>query len=317
MVSAFSRILLAYDESVGSGMALRYACGLAEPDATLAVTHALRESNFIASAATAGGFPPIDPKPMIDAVDESSDSVLKAAVEACAALGIAAEKVFAHGPPADAVVAAGRHVHADIIVVGTHARKGIARALHGSVAESIVRASDVPVLVVTPHVKTPRSQPIFRRALVAIDESHPSTAALSIAARLSTRFGTRLTLCNVDDSNSGKFGGDAAEAIGSDVPAAVAFLLERAAAAKDIAPFLDDEVIVEGEPADAIEHAAMQRNCDVIIVGSHARRGLQRLWDGSVAESVARSSALPVLVVPLQHDASPIDAYAARHHETA
>ncbi len=298
-------------------MALRYACGLAEPGATLAVTHAIRESNFIASAATAGAFPPIDPQPMIDAVDESGDAVLKAAVEASAALGIAAEKVFAHGPPAVAVVAAAQQMHADIIVVGTHARKGIARALHGSVAESIVRASDVPVLVVSPHVKAPRSQPIFRRALVAIDESHPSTVALSAAARLSTRFGTRLTLCNVDDSSRGAFGGNAAEAIDSDVPAAVAFLLERATAAKDIAPFLDDEVIVEGEPADAIEHAAMQRNCDVIIVGSHARRGLQRLWEGSVAETVARSSALPVLVVPLQYDASRIDASDARPRETA
>jgi len=298
-------------------MALRYACGLAESGARLAVTHAIKESNFIASAATVGGFPAIDPKPMIDAVDESTDSVLKGAVEACAALGIAAEKVFAHGAPVDAVVAVGRQVHADIIVVGTHARKGIARALHGSVAENIVRASDVPVLVVTPHVKAPHSQPVFRRALVAVDESDPSTAALSIAARLSTGFGTRLTLCNVEDPFSETFGGDDAAEIDSDVPTAVAFLLERAAAAKDIAPFLDDEIIIEGEPAEAIEHAAMQRNCDVIVVGSHVRRGLQRLWDGSVAETVARSSALPVLVVPRQHDAKRSSVHDARRHKTA
>jgi len=137
MTPAFSRILLAYDESEASRMALRYTCGLAESGAALAVTHAMRESNFIASAATAGGFPPIDPKSTIDAVDESGDFVLKAAVHACGALGIAAEKVFAHGPPVDAVIGAERQMHADLIVVGTHARKGIARAVHGSVAESI------------------------------------------------------------------------------------------------------------------------------------------------------------------------------------
>jgi hypothetical protein len=51
MASAFSRILLAYDESDGSRMALRYASGLAGSGATLTVMHALKESNFIASAA--------------------------------------------------------------------------------------------------------------------------------------------------------------------------------------------------------------------------------------------------------------------------
>jgi len=164
-------------------------------------------------------------------------------------------------------------------------------------------------------MKAPRNKPVFRRALVAIDESDPSTAALLIAARLATGSGTRLTLCNVDDSAD--FGDDDAQSLEPDVSAAVAFFLERATAVKDIAPFLDDEIIVEGEPANAIEHSAMQRNCDVIIVGSHGRRGLQRLWDGSVAETVARSSAIPVLVVPVPHDAIRLEAHSSQRRDTA
>lgn len=317
MAPAFSRILLAYDESAGSRVALRYACALAESGATLVVAHASAGTNFIASAAKAGGFPPIDPQPMIDAVDESGDAVLRAAVDACAALGIAAERVFAHGNPVDAVVAAGRQVNADVIVVGTHARKGIARAVQGSVAESILRASDVPVLVVTRHVKAPRSTPVFQRALVAVDESDPSTAALAVAARFATGFGTRLTLCNANDLDGVEFGDNDAEFIDADISAAVTFFLKRAAAVKNIAPFLDDEIVVEGEPAGAIEHAAMQRNCDVIIVGSHGRRGIERLFDGSVAEAVVRSSALPVLVVPVHHDADQVETHPARRDKTA
>jgi len=317
MAPPFARILLAYDESAGSRIALNYACGLVEPGATLSVTHALAQSNFIASAAKAGAFPPTDPQPMIDAVDEFGDGILKTAVEACAALGIVAHKVLAHGAPVDAVVAAAKQVHADLIVVGTHARKGIARAVQGSVAESIVRASDVPVLVVTRHVKLPRSKPVFVRALVAIDESDPSTAALAAAGRLSTGFGTRLTLCNVVDSSGAESGRGDENAIESDVTAAVTFFLARASAAKDIAPFLDDEIVVEGAPADAIEHAARQANCDVIVVGSHRRRGLQRLFDGSVSESVARSSALPVLVVPARHEQSGTETEDAGRREPA
>jgi nucleotide-binding universal stress UspA family protein len=314
MAPPFARILLAYDESAASRLALRYACALAESGATLAVTHALAESNFIASAEKAGCFPAVDPKHMIDAVDESGDAVLKTAVDACGALGIAARKIFAHGAPADAVVTAGRQMDADLIVVGTRARTGIARAVQGSVAESILRASDVPVLVINRHVKTPRS-PIFGRALVAIDESDASTAALAIAARIATCFGTRLTLCNVDDSSSSEFEDDDAGPCELDMNAAVTLLLERAEVVKDVAAFLDDEIIVDGGPADAIEHAAMQRNCDIIVVGSHGRRGWQRLWDGSVAESVVRSSALPVLVAPLRHDVRRIEAPGARHRQ--
>ena len=61
---------------------------------------------------------------------------------------------------------------------------------------------------------------------------------------------------------------------------------------------IDDLVVAEGEPAVEIENVALQRNCDLIIIGSHARHGLERLFLGSVAEAVVRDSSLPVLVSP-------------------
>ncbi len=50
--------------------------------------------------------------------------------------------------PREAALAVAKDVDADLIVIGTHGRRGIARALIGSVAESIVRTSPVPVLTV-------------------------------------------------------------------------------------------------------------------------------------------------------------------------
>src|SRR5664279_3621275 len=133
MVLVLSRILLAYDDSAGSRVALQYACALAETGAAVAVAHACKESNFVASAAMAGSFPAVDPTSIIAAVDEQSDLVLKAAVAACAAHGVTAEKVFVHDSPADGLVAAARNMHAELIVVGTHGRKGVARTVLGSV----------------------------------------------------------------------------------------------------------------------------------------------------------------------------------------
>ena len=50
--------------------------------------------------------------------------------------------------PREAILAAAQDLSADLVVMGTHGRRGIARALIGSVAEAIVRVSPVPVLTV-------------------------------------------------------------------------------------------------------------------------------------------------------------------------
>jgi len=53
----------------------------------------------------------------------------------------------------------------------------------------------------------------------------------------------------------------------------------------------------EGEPASEILHATEKLGCDLIIMGTHGRSGLGRLFMGSVAEKVLRHAACPVLVI--------------------
>lgn len=56
----------------------------------------------------------------------------------------------------------------------------------------------------------------------------------------------------------------------------------------------------EGDPAEAIIHVANSRGASLIVMGTHQRRGMERLFRGSVAERVLRASPCPVLVVPLE-----------------
>jgi nucleotide-binding universal stress UspA family protein len=56
-----------------------------------------------------------------------------------------AEGILRMGPPADEILAVARERKADLIVMGTHGRTGLAHALLGSVAEKVVRRSEVPV----------------------------------------------------------------------------------------------------------------------------------------------------------------------------
>jgi universal stress protein A len=60
---------------------------------------------------------------------------------------------------------------------------------------------------------------------------------------------------------------------------------------------LELEVIADQDPAEVILDRQRKGDYDLIVMGSHGRRGLQRLLMGSVAESVMRAAACPVLIV--------------------
>lgn len=61
----------------------------------------------------------------------------------------------------------------------------------------------------------------------------------------------------------------------------------------------------EGDPAPTIVAAAKERGCDLIVVGSHGRRGLRRLLLGSVAEHVLRDAPCPVLTTTMPVSTAP------------
>jgi nucleotide-binding universal stress UspA family protein len=58
-----------------------------------------------------------------------------------------------------------------------------------------------------------------------------------------------------------------------------------------------ESVLVRGDPCEGILHVARERNADLIVMGTHGRRGLSRAFLGSVAERVVRTSPTPVLTV--------------------
>jgi nucleotide-binding universal stress UspA family protein len=63
-------------------------------------------------------------------------------------------------------------------------------------------------------------------------------------------------------------------------------------------------LLAEGDPAVEIQRVAQLRRCDLVVMGTHGRTGLERLLMGSVAEHLVRRAPCPVLVVrtPLPSD---------------
>ena len=71
---------------------------------------------------------------------------------------------------------------------------------------------------------------------------------------------------------------------------------EKATALGRGAPMVDT-LAVEGNPATEIVRIAKERECDLIVIGSHGRGGLSRMILGSVADRVMRTAHCPVMVV--------------------
>lgn len=72
----------------------------------------------------------------------------------------AVEHHLLYGHPADEIIRASKNLDADVIVMGTHGRGGLSRALMGSIAAEVVRKAHCPVLT----IKLPRAGAIARKS---------------------------------------------------------------------------------------------------------------------------------------------------------
>jgi nucleotide-binding universal stress UspA family protein len=145
-MAVFTRIAVPVDGSDPSNAALRLALALAKDQgATLTLFHVV-ELNRIAAIVGVGATT-VDPSPMFDAVREAGKSVLDDASQQCAAAGVQVVRTMLEGDTVGSLLDACRSCNAQLIVMGSHGRSGVVRALFGSVAEGVLRHAPVPVLI--------------------------------------------------------------------------------------------------------------------------------------------------------------------------
>ncbi|HMM46740.1 MAG TPA: universal stress protein [Thiobacillaceae bacterium] len=183
--------------------------------------------------------------------------------------------------PARGIVDAATDVGADIIVMGQHHKGAIVRRLVGDTTAGVIGLTTSPILVV------PRAARLWeRKVLLATDGSVYSEAAAEAAGRIAHQARLPIEVVSVVTSSH-------SEARRAEAERAVAGAAERLAA---LGLRVDGQV-VEGRPDEAIIKAAEATGADLIVVGSHGRTGLTKLFMGSVAERVVGDAACPVLVV--------------------
>lgn len=193
---------------------------------------------------------------------------------------------------AEAVLArAAAEVGADALLLAPTRRGRVAGAVLGTTAQHVLRNATVPVLVL-------HGEPAVHRVLLTTDLSAHSIPAhgrgLALACALAGTPHPSLRTLHVIPPATLDETVDAADG-------------EVNAAKVELAAFLPAHAVEGrvpaacvrfGEPAQAIVHEARAWSADLLVLGTHGRRGAARLLLGSVAESVLRHAPCSVLVVP-------------------
>lgn len=290
----FQRVMIAADASPASRRALEHAAGLAaRHGATLDLVHVEVPYNS-------------------DAIDDEAFAAAAEALErARARLGPArrfadadasAHPITSHVirgvRVGDALLREAEALAADVIVIGTHARIGLGRALLGSVATEVVRGASVPVLVVGPHHDATAGGP--STILAATDFSAPATHALDLAVALAEHDGARLRVVHVTKDWSHPaatlFGADSLHAAFPDMPARARRKLEEQLAARAGAELDVEALITEGPPHRKIVEYARAHGAELIVMAASGHSAVDLVLLGSVTQRVLRTAPCPVLV---------------------
>ena len=154
------RILVPMDFSECSRRGLRYAVAMAERfGSEIVLVHAI-EAPLNLPPQTLVRLDPEGPAmPIMDYVREAADRRLNAMLAELSLASIPAQGVISVGDVRDVVLENAKTHNVDMIVMGTHGRKGLRHLLIGSVAEDIVRRSEVPVLTTRMHGEHPSVPP--------------------------------------------------------------------------------------------------------------------------------------------------------------
>jgi nucleotide-binding universal stress UspA family protein len=206
-------------------------------------------------------------------------------VEACA------------GQPAEQIAAQATLWGSDLVVMSTHGRGGFDELVHGSVADAVVRAASVPVLLVSAR-GGPRPEIAGETVLVAVDGSSFAEAALGQAAELARELAIPVTvlqavwyLPSMVEGLAPTFG-----RLDRMVAEGRAYVDGLVAQLRGAGVEAHGEVMV-GPPVAAIRGCADQRGAALIVMATHGRGAVGRLALGSVAHEVLTRTSHPVLLV--------------------
>jgi len=195
------------------------------------------------------------------------------------------------GEVAESILDFARQKEIDVIVVGTHGRGGLGRALMGSVAERVFRMSAVPVLTLGPHLQRIARASSPRNILVPVDFSPASERAAHYAIAMAREHGATLTMLHVIEHWPAQ--------AQVDRPRVTQALREKVEdlLAEEVRGLRCNVRIEMGRVVETILYTANGTEADLVVLGVRPRTGLLNRLMWPHAYEIVREAACPVLTV--------------------
>lgn len=302
-----ARILVAVDFGGSARRALTAAATLARTHgAALDVLHVYEPPYYAPEALVT--LPGQGPMPLGDYVKTTAEAQMSDFTAPLKADSALHGRMHAHVVPRLPFQEIPRHARstgADLIVLGTHGRRGFAHVLLGSVAERVVRDAPCPLMIVREAGSAEPLPKRLDRVLVPVDFGPDSGVAVKTALDFVGGRVEALNLVNVVA-----------------VPAYTGDVMVPRGSGLKLAQVLHDDALTElrgfaeahgvqgaalhvlqGSASEGLVRLATEDDAQLVVMGTRGRHGLAHYFVGSVAERVLRYSPCPVVVVRAMYGA--------------
>jgi nucleotide-binding universal stress UspA family protein len=281
------KILCPVDFFPASDNAFKYAAGLAANyDATIHLLHVVTPIPPTAYQYV------VDPSDIMSAIQASSAEEMDKLVAGLKGTGVRTETQLRLGDVYDEIKQAIEEVKPDLIVMGTHGRRGVERWFMGSTTEKLLRHSPVPLVTIGATGEKPLTPP--RRILVTTDFSEGTSDALAFAFSVAQENESEVTLLHVVND----IAGDVSRRYRDSLINGVRKQLEDMVPA-EARNWCNIVTRVEtGVPHRIIKRVLEDERIDLLVMNIHGKGMLDRALLGSTADRVVRTAGCPVMLIP-------------------
>lgn len=278
-----NNIMFATDFSASSLAALPYAAAVARRyGSKLFIAHAVQPHPYPLISGEAITF--------MDELEQGAQKEINELAESELLKGIEHKTLLGHGEITVVLDKFIKKHHIDLVITGTHGRRGFRRFFLGSVAEEIFRTSACPVLTVGPHVSHEALEGLFlRRVLYPTRLGEGSSPAARYAFSFASEYEARLTVLHVMSSETPDPAWQSAKSCYDQMQAQIP---------PEVKPWCEvDCHVATGDPAETILKIAGERKADLIVLGVKKASALATHRMGNVAYRVVTEAACPVLTI--------------------
>jgi nucleotide-binding universal stress UspA family protein len=201
-----------------------------------------------------------------------------------------------------------KELNQDIVLMCTHGNSGLLDIFFGSIALQVISLGHIPVLLINPSKENVKVKYSFENFLVPLDGNPDHEPALNYASDLAKLCNAKINLLTAIP-HFGNMSGKLAP-VNRFLPFTTTTMMDM------IVPDTEDYLkkikerlelsslrvttnILRKDPEVAILEEAQNINADLIIIGTHGKKGANAFWEGSIAPKISKSTTIPLLLIPV------------------